>query len=84
MYRVYVIQSEAGKFYVGLSEDIHRRLLDHNEGLSKWAKGKGPWHLIWSSDSMTLSDARKLENHIKRQGRGRGFYQIIGLSYPGS
>ena len=80
MYRVYVIQNPTGKFYVGLSEDVQRRLEDHNTGRSKWTKGKGPWSLIWTSDLMTLSDARKLENLLKRQKGGDGFYRLTGLA----
>jgi len=43
---------------------------------------KGPWVLIWTSQPMSLSDARKLEIKIKRQGRGSGFYSITGLPNP--
>ena len=32
----------------------------------------------------TLTDARKLENRLKRQGRGKGFYTITGLHRRGS
>jgi len=31
---------------------------------------------------MSLSDARKLENLLKRQKGGDGFYKITGLSRP--
>ena len=79
MYRVYVIQNPQGKFYIGLSEDVETRLQQHNEGISKWTKGKGPWVLRWTSEAMSISDARKLENLLKRQKGGRGFYQLTGL-----
>ena len=81
-HQVYVIENPDRKFYVGLSEDVELRVRQHNHGLSQWTKGKGPWHLIWTSEAMSLSDARKLENKLKRQGRGSGFYSIIGLSRP--
>ena len=29
--------------------------------------------------NLSLSEARKLENRLKRQGRGKGFYTITGL-----
>jgi putative endonuclease len=79
-YRVYVLQNREGKFYIGLSADVANRLADHNAGRSRWTKGKGPWHLVWESEGLALSAARKLENRLKRQGRGSGFYSITGLT----
>jgi predicted GIY-YIG superfamily endonuclease len=81
-YKVYVIQNPAGKRYIGISDDVNRRLLDHNSGVSQWTKGKGPWSLVWTSKAMSLSDARRFENKLKRQGRGSGFYTITGLPRP--
>jgi putative endonuclease len=81
-YKVYVIQNPAGKRYIGITDDVNRRLLDHNSGVSQWTKGKGPWSLVWTSEAMSLSDARRFENKLKRQGRGSGFYTITGLLRP--
>jgi putative endonuclease len=78
-YRVYVLQNRERKFYIGLSDDVVRRVAQHNFGWSKWTKGKGPWKLVWQSDELSLSEARTLENRLKRQGRGRGFYSMTGL-----
>ena len=83
-YRVYVLRNAVGKFYVGLSDNVKRRLIDHNTGVSRWTRGKGPWDLVWQSHVLSLSSARKLENRIKRQGRGQGFYSITGLQRNGS
>ena len=78
-YQVYVIQNENGRFYIGLSEDIDHRLSQHNNGESKYTRGKGPWKLVWSSESMELGDARRLENVLKRAKGGNQFYVITGL-----
>ena len=82
IHQVYVIGNLVGKTYIGFSEDVAIRVRQHNDGLSKWTKGKGPWTLLWTSDAMSLSEARKLENRLKRQGRGSGFYTITGLPRP--
>jgi putative endonuclease len=84
MHRVYVIQNAAGRYYIGLSEDVGARLAQHNSGVSKWTKGKGPWKLAWSSDEMALGEARKLENELKRQKGGVGFFAKTGLKPHGS
>ena len=36
VYQVYAIRNTAGKFYIGLSENIEIRLRQHNQGVSKW------------------------------------------------
>jgi putative endonuclease len=79
-YQVYVLQNLAGRFYIGLSEDVEVRLQEHNSGVSRWTKGKGPWSLVWSSEKMTLSEAKKLENRLKGMKGGEGFYRFTGLT----
>ncbi len=81
MYRVYVIQNPVGRFYIGISENVEVRLAQHNEGVSKWTKNRGPWTLRWTSEAMSITDARKLENFLKRQKGGDGFYRHTGLSH---
>jgi len=78
-YRVYVIQNREGKFYIGLSNDAARRVEQHNTGQSRWTQGRGPWAIAWQSEELSLTDARKLENRPKGQGRGKGFFTITGL-----
>ena len=56
-YRVYAIQNGDGRFYIGLSDDVVRRINQHNVGDSRWTRGKGPWRLICQSEEMNLSDA---------------------------
>ena len=76
-YRVYVIQNREEQFYVGLSEDVARRVEQHNTGQSRWTKGRGPWTIVWQSDKLSLSEARKLENRLKRQKGGHGLFHLV-------
>ncbi len=78
-YQVYVLQNLQGRFYIGLSANVATRLHQHNSGISKWTSSRGPWHLVWSSTALTLSEARKLENHLKRQKGGVGLFKVTGL-----
>ena len=85
MYRVYVIQNREGKFYIGLSDDVGRRTDQHNRGESRWTRGKGRWTLVWQSGELSLSEARKLENRLKRQKGGHGLFHLVGVRRsPGS
>jgi putative endonuclease len=78
-YQVYVLENLTGQFYIGLSENPAARLEQHNTGISRWTRHRGPWALVWQSNRLSLSDARKLENKLKRQKGGHGFYQLTGL-----
>jgi putative endonuclease len=77
-YRVYVLQNPAGRFYIGFSENMTLRIQQHNTGLTRSTRSKGPWELAWQSDALALADARKLELDLKRQKGGNGFYQKTG------
>jgi predicted GIY-YIG superfamily endonuclease len=78
-YRVYVIQNDEGKFYIGLSDDVAGRVEQHNTGQSRWTKGRGPWTIVWQSGELSLSEARKLENRLKRQKGGHGLFHLLGV-----
>ncbi len=78
-YHTYILRNPAGRLYIGLSDDVSRRLGQHNSGVSKWTRYRGPWELVWQSEALTLSDARKLENLLKRQKGGAGLFRITGL-----
>jgi len=79
-YRVYVIENDDAQRYIGISADVAHRVAQHNEGASKWTKGKGPWHLVWTSEAKSLTEARKFENLLKKQKGGAGFCRLTGLS----
>ncbi|MBS0663003.1 MAG: GIY-YIG nuclease family protein [Verrucomicrobia bacterium] len=79
MYRVYILLNSQNKRYIGLTDDLARRLVQHNSGASTWTRPRGPWCLIWSSGPMALGEARKLENLLKRQKGGAGLHRLTGL-----
>ena len=76
-YQVYLIENSSGKRYIGLSENVEKRLSDHNAGLSKYTSKFGPWRSVWQSRRMSLGDARRLENLLKRQKGGAGVESIL-------
>jgi len=84
VYFVYVLQNAAGIFYIGLTDDVPRRVSEHNGGKSRWTRGRGRWRLVWQSTTVALSEARKLENQLKRQKGGDGFYRLTNLPRAGS
>ena len=66
---VYILYSEKiSKYYIGNTHDIDLRIERHNTCYyeNKWsAKGK-PWKLYFSIECKDSTQARKVENHIKK------------------
>ena len=58
MFFAYVIQSEIdGSLYKGHSEDLQRRLQQHNSGKTKSIKSKIPYILIYSEEFLTREES---------------------------
>ena len=74
-YVVYIIKHDpSGKFYIGQTEDIDKRLKEHNEGKSGFTgKLGGSWTIVYKEYLPNRSDAIKRELFLKKQ-RNRSFY----------
>lgn len=73
MFYVYVIKSASGKdWYTGSTNDLRKRLKQHNEGKSAWTKTRGPWKLIYYEASLNEEDARSRELYLK-SGMGKRY-----------
>ncbi|MCF7667329.1 MAG: GIY-YIG nuclease family protein [Akkermansiaceae bacterium] len=79
-FTVYLIINEVGRRYIGLSECIFKRMDDHNNGRSTYTAKHRPWKLVWkvwNSPPLTLTEARKLENLLKKQKGGVGLDSLL-------
>ena len=73
MMKVYVIRSEKdGRFYVGMTSNLERRILEHNSGKTKSTKGFIPWKLVFFETHPDRLAARKREKYLK-SGVGKEF-----------
>lgn len=76
-YTVYVIKSSEGFHYTGMTEDIDRRLLEHNnKALSYWTKRGSNWKIIYKEEYESKSEALKREKWLK-SGVGRNYIKEI-------
>lgn len=67
MHFVYILQSEKnGRYYIGSTNDLERRLLEHNSGKTKSLKYIQPLKLVFKKEFETMVEARKMEAHLKR------------------
>ncbi len=77
MYFVYILKSKvAKKSYVGMTDNIERRLREHNSGKSFFTKNYFPWEIIHKEMYGTREEARKREKYLK-SGSGRKFLKTI-------
>jgi putative endonuclease len=60
------------KRYVGSTNDVNKRLSEHNSGKSKFTKGGIPWKIVYTESFETNSEARAREKFLK-SGQGRKF-----------
>jgi putative endonuclease len=73
MYFVYILQSKRNKsFYVGYTNNIERRLKEHNEGAVDCTKDSLPWEVIYYEAFKSIEDARMREKSLKYFGKAYG------------
>jgi putative endonuclease len=72
-YVTYVIRSEKdGKLYTGYTRQLQKRLNEHNQGLNKSTKGRGPFQLIYFEGCQSEEAAIKREKQLK-SGHGKRY-----------
>ncbi len=71
MFYVYVLRSQPDStLYIGLTQDLARRLQQHNRGHERSTKAKRPYVLLLSEAFETREAARDREKYYK-SGFGR-------------
>ena len=63
---MYVLLLRTGRYYVGSTNDVERRLVQHQMGRVISTKGQLPVRLLYVREYATLTEARQMEVHIKR------------------
>ncbi len=77
LYYVYVIESKEGFIYKGLTDNLERRLVEHNnKALSFWTKRGTDWKLIYNEEFDNKTEALKREKWLKT-GVGRDYLKKI-------
>jgi len=80
MFIVYILQStKTGKRYIGHTEDILRRLNDHNTGRVKSTCYGKPWRVIYTEEYPDRSSACRREKEIKLYKGGIKLKRLLGL-----
>ncbi|KPK94057.1 hypothetical protein AMJ80_05650 [bacterium SM23_31] len=78
MYYVYIIKSECGRFYVGSSDNVEKRLKQHNsKKFLCWTNRYNEWKVVYTECFKKRNEAIKRENQIKTMKGGNEFKKLI-------
>ena len=78
MFTVYILRSEKiGKFYIGHTEDIDKRLVRHNKGQVTSTRGKGPWAIVYQEYFPNRAEAVQRELEIKSKKSSKYIERLI-------
>jgi len=73
MFYLYVLKSKKDeKLYTGSTNDLKRRLSEHNEGKVKSTKSRTPFTLIYYEAYANEKDSRRREFSLKKDGKALG------------
>ena len=70
MHYVYVLRNMNGRFYLGMTSDLKRRLREHARGKTRSTSGQ-EWRLIYYEAYVSRGAALRRERALKHDGRSR-------------
>ena len=77
VYYVYAISSLSVNYiYIGISNNVERRLEEHNKGYNRTTKPYRPFKLIYIEKFETREEARVKEKYLKG-GSGKKFLKSL-------
>ena len=69
MFYVYILYSSSlERYYVGSTDNVEKRLNQHNSGRGNFTSKGCPWTLISKFECKERSEAMRLEIQIKKRG----------------
>jgi putative endonuclease len=83
-YHMYILRSvSTSQYYVGHTENLRKRLQEHNNGRNHLTKGRGPWELFHAEEFPTRSEAFHREMEVKRLKSRKQIEQVARASRQG-
>lgn len=66
MYKLYILKSiNYLKTYVGITDNLKRRLKEHNLGKNIYSRKYVPWKIIYNEECENIQIARRREKYFK-------------------
>lgn len=82
-YFTYILECSDGSFYTGITNNLERRLQEHNEGINKgcYTFKRRPVEIKWYNEFRRPMEAIRLEKQIKRWSRKKKIALIEGRNH---
>ncbi len=71
MHYVYILKNEKGWHYIGMTENVDKRLSFHNLGKVKSTKGHRPFRVVYQEEFPSMELARAREVFLKKNAKER-------------
>lgn len=79
---LYMVRCRNGTLYTGITTDVERRLVEHQEGgprAARYLRGKGPLELVYTMGAGDRAQASALEYRVKSLTRADKQSLIAGV-----
>ena len=77
-YYVYILQSKTtGRYYIGQTQNLERRIKEHNSGQTKSTKYGIPWVHKYTKEFATRKEAMHYEKQLKSMKSKKYLEELI-------
>ena len=78
MYTLYILHSKSlGRYYIGYTNDLIRRISEHNRIKGKFTDAGIPWILVYSESFASKKEAVYREKYIKSRKSKKFIIELI-------
>ncbi len=82
-FTVYVLKDDRGKFYKGFTNNLERRLHEHNTGHTKTTSRMKGIRVVYTEKYDSIEEARKRELYLKSAAGRKFLKNVWALSSSG-
>ena len=76
---VYILRCSDGSYYTGHTDDLQKRLWEHEEGVAAdWTRRRRPVELVWCTLGTTRDEVFAFERRVKNWSRAKKEALIAG------
>ena len=69
---MYILECADGSYYVGSTDDLERRIWEHNEGIgAKYTARRRPVKLVYAAEFASIAEAYEREKQVQGWGRAK-------------
>ncbi len=80
---IYILRCRGGSLYTGITNDLERRIKQHNLGTgAKYTRAHSPSKLVWSQNGLSESSAKKEELRVKKLTKKQQENYIVANQKP--